>query len=415
MNAVPRPSATYLPALLLALISAFGILLGLVGALLFGLYSSSQGYAQENGLAWAAALFALLNVPALLYAAPRARGGSAPQWQLTHGWRWSSVALLVWVAVLVLAGRLAASGVGAGGVWMPLLSILAVGLPIWWLIEWGRRGLRTTPLRTWGVVSTSLLGMVPLVIVLELVGFLILGAILLIWLVGSSPDLLTQIQQWSQDLASGDISPEALLALLQPYLEQPGVVLIGMFVLAVLTPMLEEFFKPLALWFIPGRRLTQAEGFTLGMIAGGIFALVETLGALSSLSQISEAWLPLVLIRVGSALLHITCSGLTGWGLAAAWQHKGFLKCIGLVLLAVIFHGAWNLMAQLLALQGLAQGNAILRWVSLAAPFAMALEAILIFGLLSWANRHLRAAQPPPTTPPQAAVWTAAPDPTLPV
>jgi RsiW-degrading membrane proteinase PrsW (M82 family) len=246
------------------------------------------------------------------------------------------------------------------------------------------------------------MGTVPVVIIIELIGFMILGIFILIWLVGQSPDLLTQIQHLGESIANGNVGPDALLSTLQPYLEQPGVVLAGLLVLAVITPLVEEFFKPLALWFIPGRRLSEAEGFTLGLVAGGIFALLETLGSLSALTQRSELWLALVLTRTGTGLLHITCSGLTGWGLAAAWQNKRYMKYIGLYLLAVAIHGTWNFLAQLISLEGFMPADSAFSFIGRAAPFLMAGLAIVIFGGLVLVNRHLRSQQPVETQPPQA-------------
>jgi hypothetical protein len=404
----PRSSGSHLPSLFLTLISGFGVFAGLLGLLLFGLASIGTYFQGSLTLAWVAAFVTLLNLPALIYAAPRAFGRSSPRWEVKEGWRLSSIALGFWVLDLAAASLLSIRPNGVSRVLMPLFSLLAVGVPIWWLIELGRRGLRTTPLRTWGTVTASLMGTVPLVIFIELIGLFILGIIILLWLVGQSPDLLTQFQQLSQAMINGNVGPDALLSTLQPYLEQPGVILASLFVLAVITPLVEEFFKPLALWFIPGRRITEAEGFTLGMMAGGIFALLETLGSLSALSLRADLWLALVLTRTGTGLLHITCSGLTGWGLAAAWQHKRYWQLLGLYLLAAAIHGTWNFLAQLISLEGFMPSNSILTFISQAAPFIMVAMAAVIFGGLLLINRHLRAQQPV-ETPPLAVDFPAPP------
>lgn len=177
------------------------------------------------------------------------------------------------------------------------------------------------------------------------------------------------------------------------YLEKPGVIAAGLLILSVLTPLIEEFLKPLALWFIPGRRLSEAEGFTLGLVAGGIFALFETLGSLSGLTARSDLWLTLVLVRVGTGLLHITCSGLVGWGLAGAWSRARYLHLAGLYLLAVFIHGTWNLFAQLLTLGGLLPDTSPVSVIGRAAPYIMVVMAGLIFFLLLRINAHLNARQ----------------------
>ena len=179
------------------------------------------------------------------------------------------------------------------------------------------------------------MGTIPLVIVVELTFFLFLGILIIVWLVGSSPDLLAQLEKLAQSMASGNVGVENMITVLQPYLERPGVIVAGLIILSVLTPLIEEFFKPLALWFIPGHNLTEAEGFTLGLVAGGIFALLETLGTLPALNGRDGLWLMLILTRTGTGLLHITCSGLVGWGLASAWGKERYLRLAGLYLAAV--------------------------------------------------------------------------------
>jgi|GEM_PF-354519 len=399
----PRPTGTHLPSLFLALISGFGVVVGLPAAVVLTLVAvqlPAPG-AEMVTLAWVSALVALLNLPALIYSVPRALGHPAPRWQVVRGWRLASIAMGFWVLDLVAASLLAGRPTPLSIVLLPPLSMLAVGIPLWWLVELGRRGLRTSPQRTWGAASVSLMATIPAVIFIELLVFLFLGILILVWLVGGSPDLLEQLQRTLQSMTSGNISTDRLLTILQPYLDRPGVILAGVMILAVLTPLLEEFFKPLALWFVPGRRLSEAEGFTLGMVTGAIFALLETLGTLPALSgRGSGQWLALVLTRTGTGLLHITCSGLVGWGLAAAWGRAGYLRLAGLYLLAVGFHGGWNLFAQLMSLGQLLPEQSLGATLGHAAPFIMGALTVLMALTLVRANRYLWMHQEPLLPPP---------------
>ncbi len=392
----------HLPSLFLALVSGFGLVVGLLGALLLGIVAvvrpGSSGL-ETRAFAWVAGMIALLNLPALIYSIPPMLGRPAPRAQIKDGWRLASIALLFWAVVLAAASYLNDHPTRLTAALLPPLSLLAVGLPIWWLIEMGRHGLRSTPQRTWGTVSVSLIGAVPLTIVVELLAFAILGILILVWLAGTSPDLLNHLQRLENSISNGNVGPENLISLLQPYLEQPGVIAAGLLVLSVLTPLIEETLKPLALWFVPGRRMNEAEGFTLGLVAGGIFALFETLGSLSGLAGRGELWLTLVLVRVGTGLLHITCSGLVGWGLAAAWSRARYVQLGGSYLLAILIHGSWNLFAQLLAMTGLLPDNSPVSIAGRAAPFVMAAEAALIFWLLLRTNRRLNRAFPPEPLP----------------
>jgi hypothetical protein len=388
----PRPAKLHYPSLFLALLSGLGLMIGFPTFVLLGVFAVIRPSQDINGmvLAWAAGLFALLNLPALVYSLPRVFGYPAPRWEIKFGWRLSSLALVFWVIALATAGGLVGQSTRISQIFLPPLSVLAVAIPLWWLIEFGRRGLRVSPQRSWGAISLSLIITMPLVLVLEVIGFLFLGVAIMIWLVGTAPDLLSQLTE----SFTGGARSETVLNILQPYLEQPGVILAGMSILTVFGPLLEEFFKPLALWFVPGRRLTEAQGFVLGLIAGGCFALLETIGNLRALDgQGTLTWMALLLTRTGTGLLHITCSGLVGWGLAAAWHGKRYLRLLKLYLLAVLIHGTWNLFAQLIGLGALMPDSALASGLALVAPFIMFGMVVAMFALLQSLNRRLNAQQ----------------------
>lgn len=388
----PRPAKLHYPSLFLALLSGTGMLIGFSTAVLLGVFAVIRPSQDINGmvLAWAAGLFALLNLPALIYSAPRVFGYPSPRWEVKFGWRLSSLALGLWLIDLVAVNRLVGQTSRVSQIFLPPLSVLAVVIPLWWLIEFGRRGLRVSSQRSWGALSLSLIVTMPLVLVLELIGFLFLGVAIMIWLVGTAPDLLTQLQEAFTDRARS----ETMINILQPYLEQPGVILAGMSALTVFGPLLEELFKPLALWFVPGRRLTEAQGFVLGLIVGGCFALLETIGNLRLAGEEGAmSLLALLLTRAGTGLLHITCSGLVGWGLASAWHGKRYLRLLKLYLLAVLIHGTWNLFAQIIALGGLMPDNAPIRVLARLAPFIMFGLVVAMFVLLQSVNRRLNAQQ----------------------
>ena len=392
-----RPTGTHVPSIFLALAAGFGILVGLLGAILFGMAAvndiNSNALSQALGnmsLAWSAVLVALLNIPALFYSIPRIGGRLAPQTTLTAGWRLASLALIVWAGVVASAGLLASNLTLLTVIVLPPLGLLAAGLPVWWLVEFGRRGLHTSPQRFWGAVSVTLAATMPVVIITELVGFLLIGILLLAWLASSSPNLINQLQDLVRSFSSGGASPEALINTLSPYLEKPGVVLAGLAIFGLIMPLVEELFKTLALWFVPGKRMSESEGFILGLVAGGTFALIETLNTLPAM--IGQAWTFLILARAATSLLHITCGGLVGWGLASAWQRERYLRLGGLFLLAVTIHGTWNLFVQFSAIQELSTRLPLnIGFFSSLAPFVLVIVPILMLFLLFKINRHLRS------------------------
>ena len=391
-----RPAGTHIPSVFLALASGLGLAVGLLAAILFGVAGlndlNDNALTQALGnmsLAWSALLVALLNIPALRYSLPRISGQPAPQGTMQAGWRNASLALVLWAVVVTGAGLLASDLNVLTVILLPPLGLLAAGIPVWWLIELGRRGLHTSPQRLWGTVTASLVATMPVVILAELSGFLIIGILLLAWLASSSPNLISQLQDLVISISNGGASPEALIRTLSPYLEKPGIVLAGLAIFGLIMPLAEELFKTLALWFIPGKRVSEAEGFTLGLVAGGTFALIETLNTLPAM--IGQEWAFLILARAATSLLHITCGGLVGWGLASAWQNERYFRLGGLFLLAVIIHGTWNLFVQFSAIQELTTRLPIdISLFSKLAPFVLVTVPLLMLVLLIWINYHLR-------------------------
>jgi RsiW-degrading membrane proteinase PrsW (M82 family) len=120
----------------------------------------------------------------------------------------------------------------------------------------------------------------------------------------------------------------------------------GLFlVIGILAPFVEEFFKPMAIWFLLKRPLKDHEGFSLGLISGGAFALLESAGLVGQIAP--DTWLPAVLLRAATGLLHIGLSGLVGYGLVKTWNRGAFARSLLYLLAAGALHGAWNSLALL--------------------------------------------------------------------
>ena len=178
--------------------------------------------------------------------------------------------------------------------------------------------------------------------------FILIGGVFLMGMISNQPELVNSLNQLTRDISRGQVDVDALTAIFEPFLRHPGVVFLLISGLAVVVPLVEETLKPLGLWFLAKRGFSPAQGFVLGATSGAAFALVESLATLSSVS--GEGWMGLALGRAGTALLHITCSGLVGWGLGLAWTRAKYAQLAGLFLLAVAVHGAWNGFAQFLGL-----------------------------------------------------------------
>jgi RsiW-degrading membrane proteinase PrsW (M82 family) len=159
-------------------------------------------------------------------------------------------------------------------------------------------------------------------------------------------------------------------------------------------PLIEELFKPLAMWLLAGDRLTPAQGFYAGMLSGACFALWENLTAISASGDGTGT--AIVIARVGTGLLHIVNAGLVSWGMTSFWQSRRYLgRMIGMYILAVTLHGLWNASG---VLTGVAP---VLQIPVEAAPLTQAVETggivvlvLLVFallGVLLFANARLRS------------------------
>ena len=147
--------------------------------------------------------------------------------------------------------------------------------------------------------------------------------------------------------------------------------LAGVFLLTVIiSPLVEELLKPvgvLLIWRRPGR----AEAFLWGLAGASGFAAAE--GMFNSAVDL-DAWLPVVLMRVGTSQVHCLAGGLVGLGWYFLRTDGQPWRAVGLYLVAVALHGTWN--AVVLGIGGFS-------FASLGVGEAMAsLGIVLLLGLL---------------------------------
>ena len=89
--------------------------------------------------------------------------------------------------------------------------------------------------------------------------------------------------------------------------------------------------------------LKEYEGFSLGLISGGAFALLESASLVSQSGL--DTWVQAVVLRAGTGLLHIGLSGLVGYGLVSCWNQKRYGRAFLYLFGAAGLHGAWNSLA----------------------------------------------------------------------
>lgn len=272
---------------------------------------------------------------------------------------------------------------------LPTLTILIITLPILLLLSIGSNGIELGP--RWRVFGIFGLGMTLgpfLMILLEMLLLLFIFLIAIVF-VAAQPELLQQIKDLSL-LLKNETNQDVILRLLSPYIVKPGVIATAVIYIALFVPLIEELLKPLAVWFFAKSIETPAQGFVLGLLSGAAFALVESLNASA---DGSAGWVVIVSVRAGTSLLHITASGLVGWGIASAFREKKIIRLIAAYLSAVMIHGLWNACALGAGLSSI--GNLIGKpeWLFAIVPAAlggMFTLGVGMFFVLIASNKKLR-------------------------
>ncbi|MDD2695331.1 MAG: PrsW family glutamic-type intramembrane protease [Anaerolineales bacterium] len=359
--------------------------------------SPSNATAALPSTLMAAGLFlcGLLLLPSGGYALARLLGKFLPP--LAQAIPFLRPTLLIWaLPPVIIAGHWLSAMTAVTWLLLPFLHVLAIGLPVLWLTHLATRRLPFgSPQRLWGVFGSGLI-LGPLIILITeailLVGIVFLAAV---WL-ASQPELSAQILHLAQTLRSDPPTSEALLELLEPLLTRPEVI-VGIFAFgALLVPLLEELLKPIGVWLLARSRLTPVAGFTAGVLSGAGYALFESLALTSNAMD----WTPLVLVRAGTAVIHIATTGLTGWALVSAWRQGSYFQLAGAYLLATAIHALWNgltLAAVIAEITAQAPVTAVHRTafdLSAATPAGLLTLTGGAFVMLILANRRLRQPSP---------------------
>jgi hypothetical protein len=379
-------------------VSGLGLALSLLaafGAALFGVIglTDNSGVASVFSLfstAWIGLLVSALAAPSLVYSIQRL-GARAPKLPDVRSFRLANILILIWPLILLL-GNILSGQPRVSWLLLPPLQLLAIGIPVLWLVEIARRRLPwSSRQRGWGLVNFSIFITTPTLMFVEILALGVIFVLFAVW-VNTQPELVRLLNRLVQRLVNAPSNPEAILEIVRPYLQNPLLIFGILAVVAGLVPLIEELFKPLAVWALAGRRLTPAEGFVAGVLCGAAFGLVESLFYLSN--PLPGGWAGLAIGRTGTALLHITTSALIGWALANAWKNGAYLRLGLAYLLAVFLHGLWNALSIMSGLAGTLNNPpaALQPLTSLArvAPVGVAVLALLLFVVLWGSNSYLQ-------------------------
>jgi RsiW-degrading membrane proteinase PrsW (M82 family) len=334
------PEKNKLPSVLLLMLSTLGILIGLLTAaatLWAGSNNPSPDSVTFLSISALSLLTGLLNTPAFVLAL-KDLSGKDISYKQPLLFKHASFALAVW-ACLLAAGMLLSRSGDSQPVLAPI-TILAVAIPIWWLVEFGRRGLaRSSALREWGTITMGLT-ISPLIIMIIEVIVVVLAMVFVFIVLSFQPGLINQITAITESLQLSQGGLEELENQLYQLMQSPLITAAIFSVIGLIAPLIEELFKPLAVWLLLGRSIKPRDGFTLGLISGGMFALLESAGLISQVG--SQEWISAIALRAATDLLHIGLSGMVGFGIASAWSENRKGRVFLYVLSAGLLHGLWN-------------------------------------------------------------------------
>jgi len=108
----------------------------------------------------------------------------------------------------------------------------------------------------------------------------------------------------------------------------------------------------------------------------------------------SVSWPVIVSIRAGTSLLHMTASGLVGWGIVSAFQEKKAGRFFAAYFSAVAIHGIWNACAVGAGISTIGELIGKPEWLFNIIPAAiggMTVLGIGMFVVLIASNRKLRS------------------------
>jgi RsiW-degrading membrane proteinase PrsW (M82 family) len=245
--------------------------------------------------------------------------------------------------VLVIAGGHLLSRGESINLLLAPLTILGIAIPIWWMIEFARRKLpRSTGLREWGSLTVGLSAAPLIIIIIETVMVILIG-ILLIFALSTQPGVMQDLTAIFKDFDLTQNDLESLEELLLQLARNPLLASAILLVVGFLAPLIEEVFKPMVIWPLLNHPIKQHEGFSLGLISGGTFALLESTRLVNQISP--SDWVAAIALRTATGLLHIGLSGFVGFGFAKYWPEKRYGNAFIHLLIATGLHGVWNALA----------------------------------------------------------------------
>ncbi len=381
-----------------------GTLVFLTALLLAGLFLSMANVVDDSArlpilsLAWLAGLGALVSLPPLGLAARRLAGKPLPP-QPSNASPQTALRLMLLWPMVILAGYMAAATPAADAA-LAALGLLGLALPLAAAYAWLMRGLRAdSAQRAWGAFSFGYGPGLFIILLLESI-FVLIGLIGGAFMLSLSPQWMERLMEFASSAADPTtLDLPGLTRQAQDLLANPAVQAIGLAFVAFLMPLVEELFKPLAVWGVLRRGLSARTGFQLGMLSGAVFGFIESGVAISQFDT-PAGWTAGVVLRAATALLHLMLSALVGYGIGAAVEGGSGRLFFKALLASVALHGLWNAAAIVVGFNELSGGGQPPVWVSAVCFLLMAGTWLYLLKrvLVTAARLRAESASPPEIT-----------------
>lgn len=244
--------------------------------------------------------------------------------------------ILLWIGSVVLAGLAVNSGPWK---WLtPLPYLMAIGIPVYWLMRLVAGGQQVgSTRRFWGLLYSGMTVGPIVAMSVELALVILLGLFAVLYL-AMHPGQLSELQTLTAGLTAAP-SSEQTLSLLAPILTSPLTFFLGLAFFSGFAPVIEETAKSIAIWTVFDRLDSAAQGLVAGALSGSGFGLLESL--LASAAP-DPNWAPILFIRGGSSIMHIAAASLTGLGIASFRRSRHIWPLLGGYGAAMLLHGLWN-------------------------------------------------------------------------
>ncbi|MCB0102034.1 MAG: PrsW family intramembrane metalloprotease [Anaerolineales bacterium] len=273
---------------------------------------------------------------------------------------------------------------------LPIFTILVIVPPIGLFFGAASHGIDAgARWRFFSVLGLSMSVSPFVILVFELIILVLAVVVLAIYAAIFQPDLATKIDILAQAINSAP-TEEAMTNLLAPYLTNPYLIATVLGYIALLVPLIEELFKPLAVWLFAKQIDSPAQGFVLGALSGVGFTLLESLNAGA---DGTTSWAFVAGARTGTSVLHVMTSALVGWGIVSAFKERKIGRFFAAYFSAALIHGLWNASAAGAGFSFIGEAIGKSEWLYTFAPAllcGMLTLGIGIVALLLASNRALR-------------------------